>query len=184
MPTSEGTQAQRGPAGSGSARTTAQIALESLERRQLLKVAEVNPPAEFLFEDGDEPEKVDPDTRFQIASVSKYVTGAAIGTIVDEGKLKWETKVTDIIPEFRLYNSYVTEDFNIKDLLTHRSGMGLGAGDLMLWPDSSTFTKEEIIHNLRYLKQTSSFRTKYVYDNLLYLIAGEVADRDSGQSWE
>ncbi|MCK7540508.1 MAG: beta-lactamase family protein [Marinilabiliales bacterium] len=70
--------------------------------------------------------------------------------------------------------AYVTEDFNIKDLLTHRSGMGLGAGDLMLWPDSSTFTKEEIIHNLRYLKQTSSFRTKYDYDNLLYLVAGEV----------
>ncbi|MDZ7633616.1 MAG: serine hydrolase [Bacteroidales bacterium] len=100
------------------------------------------------------------------------------------GKISWETKVIDIIPEFRLYNSYVTEDFNIKDLLTHRSGMGLGAGDLMLWPDSSTFTKEEIIHNLRYLKQTSSFRTKYDYDNLLYLVAGEVVARVSGQSWE
>ncbi len=128
--------------------------------------------------------KTDENTLFAIASNSKAFTAAALGILVDEGKVSWETKVADIIPEFRLYNSYVTEDFNIKDLLTHRSGMGLGAGDLMLWPDSSTFTKEEIIHNLRYLKQTSSFRTKYDYDNLLYLVAGEVVARVSGQSWE
>jgi len=128
--------------------------------------------------------KTDENTLFAIASNSKAFTSAALGILVDEGKLTWETKVTDIIPEFRLYNSYVTEDFNIKDLLTHRSGMGLGAGDLMLWPDSSSFTKEEIIHNLRYLKQVSSFRTKYDYDNLLYLVAGEVVVRVSGQSWE
>ena len=128
--------------------------------------------------------KTDENTLFAIASNSKAFTAAALGILVDEGKISWETKVIDIIPEFRLYNSYVTEDFNIKDLLTHRSGMGLGAGDLMLWPDSSTFTKEEIIHNLRYLKQTSSFRTKYDYDNLLYLVAGEVVARVSGQSWE
>ncbi len=128
--------------------------------------------------------KTDENTLFAIASNSKAFTSAALGILVDEGKLTWETKVTDIIPEFRLYNSYVTEDFNIKDLLSHRSGMGLGAGDLMLWPDSSAFTKEEIIHNLRYLKQTSPFRTKYDYDNLLYLVAGEVVARVSGQSWE
>jgi CubicO group peptidase (beta-lactamase class C family) len=128
--------------------------------------------------------KTDENTLFAIASNSKAFTAAALGILVDEGKLRWETKVIDVIPEFRLYNAYVTEDFNIKDLLTHRSGMGLGAGDLMLWPDSSVFTKEEIIHNLRYLKQTSSFRTKYDYDNLLYLVAGEVVARVSGQSWE
>jgi CubicO group peptidase (beta-lactamase class C family) len=128
--------------------------------------------------------KTDENTLFAIASNSKAFTSAALGILIDEGKLTWETKVTDIIPEFRLYNSYVTEDFNIKDLLTHRSGMGLGAGDLMLWPDSSTFTTEEIIHNLRYLKQTSPFRTKYDYDNLLYLVAGEVVARVSGQGWD
>jgi CubicO group peptidase (beta-lactamase class C family) len=128
--------------------------------------------------------KADENTLYAIASNSKAFTSAALGILVDEGKLRWDTKVIDIIPEFRLYNAYVTEDFNIKDLLSHRSGMGLGAGDLMLWPDSSSFTKEEIIHNLRYLKQTSSFRTKYDYDNLLYLVAGEVVDRVSGQSWE
>ncbi len=129
-------------------------------------------------------QKTDENTLFAIASNSKAFTAAALGILIDEGKLTWETKVIDIIPEFRLYNSYVTEDFNIKDLLTHRSGMGLGAGDLMLWPDSSAFTKEEIIHNLRYLKQVSSFRTKYDYDNLLYLVAGEVVARVAGQGWE
>lgn len=128
--------------------------------------------------------KTDENTLFAIASNSKAFTAAALAILIDEGRLTWETKVIDIIPEFRLYNEYVTADFNITDLLTHRSGMGLGAGDLMLWPDSSTFTREEIIHNLRYLRQVSSFRTKYDYDNLLYIVAGEVVSRVSGQSWE
>lgn len=128
--------------------------------------------------------KMDENTLFAIASNSKAFTSAALGILVDEGKLTWETKVIDIIPGFRLYNSYVTEDFNIKDLLTHRSGMGLGAGDLMMWPDSASFTRDDIIHNLRYLKQTSSFRTRYDYDNLLYIVAGVVVERVSGSSWE
>jgi len=121
--------------------------------------------------------RTDENTLFGIASNSKAFTAAALAILVDEGKLTWNTKVIDVIPEFRLYNSYVTEDFSIKDLLTHRSGMGLGAGDLMLWPDSSSFTREDIIHNLRYLRQVSPFRTKYDYDNLLYIVAGEVVAR-------
>ena len=128
--------------------------------------------------------KVDVRTIFGIASNSKAFTTAALGMLVDEGKLTWETKVTDIIPEFRLYSPYVTEEFTIKDLLTHRSGLGLGAGDLMIWPDSSNFTRKDIIHNLRYLKPVSGFRTKYDYDNNLYIVAGEVLERISGMSWE
>jgi CubicO group peptidase (beta-lactamase class C family) len=129
-------------------------------------------------------EKTDEHTLFAIASNTKAFTVAALGILIDEGKLRWDTKVTDIIPEFRLYDSYVTEDFMIKDLLTHRSGMGLGAGDLMGWPDSADFSTAEIIRNLRYLKQTSPFRTRYDYDNMLYIVAGEVVARVSGQSWE
>ncbi len=128
--------------------------------------------------------KMDENTRFSVASNSKAFTSAALGILVDEHKIDWNTKVVDIIPEFRLYNSFVTEDFNIKDLLCHRSGMGLGAGDLMIWPDGAGFTTEDIIHNLRFLKQVSSFRTKYDYDNLLYIVAGEVVKRVSGMSWE
>jgi len=129
-------------------------------------------------------EKVDENTLFGIASNSKAFTAAAIGILIDEGKLTWDDKVIHHIPEFRMYNSYVTEEFTIRDLLTHRSGLGLGAGDLMFWPDSSNFTMKDIIYNLRYLKPVSGFRTKYDYDNLLYMVAGEVIARVSGKSWE
>ncbi|MEO6302683.1 MAG: serine hydrolase domain-containing protein, partial [Bacteroidia bacterium] len=129
-------------------------------------------------------QKVDEHTLFGIASNSKAFTVAALGVLVDEGKITWDDKVTDYIPEFRMYNPYVTEDFTIRDLLTHRSGLGLGAGDLMFWPDSNNFTKKDIIHNLRYLKQVSGFRTKYDYDNLLYIVAGEVIAKVAGISWE
>lgn len=129
-------------------------------------------------------QKVDENTLFGIASNTKAFTVAALGILVDEGKLKWDDKVTDYIPEFKMYNPYVTEEFTVRDLLTHRSGLGLGAGDLMFWPDSSSFTKKDMIHNLRYLKQVSSFRTKYDYDNNMYMVAGEVLARASGTSWE
>lgn len=128
--------------------------------------------------------KVDEHTLFGIASNSKAFTAAALGMLVDEGKLKWTDRVTDYIPHFKMYNPYVTANFTIADLLTHRSGLGLGAGDLMIWPDSSSFTKKDIIHNLRYLKPVSDFRTQYDYDNLLYIVAGEVVAKASGISWE
>ena len=129
-------------------------------------------------------EKVDANTLFGIASNSKAFTTAALGILADEKKLTWNDKVTDYIPEFQLYDPWVTREFTIRDLLTHRSGLGLGAGDLMIWPGSNNFTLQEIIHNLRYLKPVSSFRTKFDYDNLLYIVAGEVIARVSGMSWE
>ena len=132
----------------------------------------------------DSKKPMDENTLVGIASNSKAFTAAALGMLIDEGKLKWDSKVTDFIPEFKMYNPYVTEEFTVADLLTHRSGLGLGAGDLMMWPDSSDFTKGDIIHNLRYLKPVSSFRTKYDYDNNLYIVAGEVIARASGMSWE
>jgi CubicO group peptidase (beta-lactamase class C family) len=129
-------------------------------------------------------EKVDENTLFGIASNSKAFTAAALGILIDEGKLKWDDKVRDYIPEFKLYSPYVTEEFTIRDLLTHRSGMGLGAGDLMFFPDSSDFTLKDILYNLRFLKPVSGFRTKYDYDNNLYIVAGEVVARVSGKSWD
>lgn len=129
-------------------------------------------------------QKVDENTLFGIASNSKAITAAALGILKEEGKLGWDSKVTDFIPEFKMYDPYVTAEFTIRDLLTHRSGLGLGAGDLMFWPDHNDFSKADIIHNLRHLKPVSSFRSKYDYDNLLYIVAGEVVARASGQSWE
>ncbi len=128
--------------------------------------------------------KVDENTLFGIASNSKAFTAAAIGILADEGKLKLDDKVTDYIPEFKLYDPWVTSEFTIRDLLTHRSGLGLGAGDLMDFPDSTNFTMKDVIHNLRYFKPVSSFRSKFDYDNQLYKVAGEVVTRVSGMSWE
>lgn len=129
-------------------------------------------------------QKVDENTLFGIASNSKAFTVAALGMLVDEGKIKWDDRVTDYIPEFKLYSPYVTDAFTIRDLLTHRSGLGLGAGDLMFWPDSNNFSLNDVIHNLRYLKPVSGFRTKYDYDNLLYIVAGTVVSRITGMPWE
>jgi len=129
-------------------------------------------------------QKTDENTLFGIASNSKAFTCTALGILVDEGKIKWDDKVRDYIPEFKLYSPYVTEEFTIRDLLTHRSGLGLGAGDLMFFPDSSDFVLKDIIYNLRFMKQVSGFRTKYDYDNLLYIVAGEVVSRVSGKSWD
>ncbi len=129
-------------------------------------------------------QKTDEHTLFGIASNSKAFTAAALAILADEGKIKWDDKVRDYIPAFTMYDPYVTEAFTIRDLLTHRSGLGLGAGDLMFWPDSADFSKKDIIHNLRYLKSVSGFRTKYDYDNLLYIVAGEVIAKASGLSWE
>ena len=127
--------------------------------------------------------KVDPDTLFQIGSNTKAFTAAALAMLVDEGKLRWDDKVIDHLPHFRLYDPYVTREFTIRDLLTHRSGLGLGAGDLMIFP-ATDMTRAEIMQGMRHLKPVSSFRAKYDYDNLLYMVAGELIPAVTGQSWE
>lgn len=123
-------------------------------------------------------------TNFAIASNSKAFTSAALALLVEDGKLSWNDKVRKHIPEFTMYNPYVTENFNIRDLITHRSGLGLGVGDLMIVPDGSDFTMDDILSSFQHFKPTSAFRTKYDYDNLLYLVAGEVIKRVSGKTWE
>lgn len=128
-------------------------------------------------------QKVDGNTLFGIASNSKSFTAAALAILVDEGKINWDDKVINYLPEFKMYNDYVTNEFTIRDLLTHKSGLGLGAGDLMIWPDGHNFTPKDIVKNIQYLKPVSAFRTKYDYDNLLYVIAGEVIEKVSGKSW-
>ncbi|MFG4002411.1 serine hydrolase [Flavobacterium aquidurense] len=123
-------------------------------------------------------------TNFQIASNSKAFTTAALSILEDEGKLKWTDKVKNYIPEFKMYNDYVTENFNIQDLLTHRSGLGLGVGDLMFFPDGSDFTIKDVVTSFQHFKPVSAFRTKFDYDNLLYIVAGELIAKVSGMSYE
>lgn len=129
-------------------------------------------------------EKVDEHTLFSIASNSKAFTTMAIGMLAEEGKLSWDDKVVQYIPEFTMYDSYVQAHFTIRDLVTHRSGLGLGAGDLMFIPDGADFTVDDILRSFQYQKPVSEFRTKYDYDNLLYIVAGEVIHRVSGLSWD
>jgi CubicO group peptidase (beta-lactamase class C family) len=129
------------------------------------------------------PAPVDIDTLFQIGSNTKAFTAAALAILVDEHKIRWDDKVIDTIPEFRLYDPYVTREFTLRDLLSHRSGLGTGAGDLMFYPNTD-FSRAEMIRGLRYLKPVSSFRSQYAYDNLLYMVAGQVVATVSGQTWD
>ena len=123
---------------------------------------------------------VDAYTNFQIASNSKAFTTAALAILVDEGKISWKDKVVKYLPEFKMYNDYVTQNFMIEDLLCHRSGLGLGVGDLMGFPDGSDFTINDVMTSFQYFKPVSPFRTQFDYDNLLYWVAGELIARVSG----
>ncbi|HLY18049.1 MAG TPA: serine hydrolase [Bryobacteraceae bacterium] len=130
-----------------------------------------------------EPAPVDEHTLFGIASNSKAFTTAALAILVDEGKIKWDDPVIDHLEWFQMYDPYVTHEITIRDLLTHRSGMGLGEGDLLFFPPSS-YTRDEILHKLRFMKPASSFRSRYAYDNLLYLAAGQIIPAVTGKPWE
>ncbi len=128
-------------------------------------------------------EKVNENSAFAIASNSKAFTTTALALLVERDMLKWDDKVVDIIPEFRMYDEYVTNHFNIQDLLTHRSGLGLGAGDLMFIPPGTNFTMQDVVTSFQYFEPQSDFRASYDYDNLLYMVAGEVIERVSGKSY-
>ncbi len=128
------------------------------------------------------PAEVDEQTLFGIASNTKAFTAAALAILIDEGKLDWDDKVVDLLPNFRLYDPYATAELTVKDLLVHRSGLGLGAGDLLYFPPSD-YSVEEIAYRLRFIKPANSFRATYNYDNALYLIAGLVVEKVSGMSW-
>jgi len=126
---------------------------------------------------------VDAQTLFGIASNTKAFTATALGILVDEGKIRWDAPVIDYVPWFQMSDPYVTREMTVRDLLVHRSGLGLGAGDLLWWPPS-TYNRKEIARRLRYIPLATSFRSAYAYDNVLYLVAGEVIEAVSGQSWE
>jgi CubicO group peptidase (beta-lactamase class C family) len=126
---------------------------------------------------------VDEHTMFGIGSNTKAFTTAALATLVDEGKLSWDDPVYQRLPGFVMYDPYVSHEMTIRDLLTHRSGMGLGEGDLLFWPHS-TYTRDEIIYKLRFMKPASSFRSHYAYDNLLYMTAGQIIPAVTGVSWD
>jgi CubicO group peptidase (beta-lactamase class C family) len=126
---------------------------------------------------------VDANTLFGIGSNTKAFTAAALATLVDGGKIHWDDPVNDHLPGFVMNAPYVSKEMQIRDLLCHRSGLGLGEGDLMFWPHT-TFTREEVVYRLRYLKPATSFRTTFAYNNLMFLTAGQVVAAVSGKSWD
>jgi len=126
---------------------------------------------------------VDEHTMFGIGSNTKAFTTAALAGLVDAGKLSWDDPVYQRLPGFVMYDPYVSHEITIRDLLAHRSGMGLGEGDLLFWPPT-TYTRDEIIYKLRFMKPASSFRSRYAYDNLLYMTAGQIIPAVTGVSWE
>ncbi|SFI58285.1 CubicO group peptidase, beta-lactamase class C family [Kaistella treverensis] len=128
-------------------------------------------------------QKMTDETLVGIASNSKGFTATALALLADEGKLNFDDKVTKYIPEFQMYDPYVTQNVTIKDLITHRAGLGLGQGDLMFFPEGGNLSVNDIIHNVRYLKPENPFRTTLDYNNIMFIVAGEVIHRVSGLSW-
>lgn len=128
--------------------------------------------------------EVDGETLFGIASLTKAFTSTAIALLVQEGKLDWNDPVRMHIPEFAMYSEEVGAQFTLTDLLTHRSGLPLGAGDLMLYPQGGDFEMADVLKAFQYFEAETPFRSEFAYNNLLYLIAGEAVARVSGMPFE
>ena len=128
------------------------------------------------------PAPVDEHTLFAIASNTKAFTAASLSMLADEGKLSLDDRVVDHLPGFRMSDPYVTGQMRIRDLLTHRSGLGLGAGDLLFWPGSD-YRNEEVVRRLKDVPLKTGFRERYAYDNILYAVATRVIEEVSGQSY-
>jgi len=128
------------------------------------------------------PEPVDAHTLFAIASNTKAFTAASLSMLADEGKLSLDDRVVDHLPWFRMSDAYVTQEMRLRDLLAHRSGLGLGAGDLLYWPGTD-YSNEDVARRLAHVPLSGSFRGQYAYDNILYGVAQLVVEKASGQSY-
>ncbi len=129
------------------------------------------------------PDPVDADTIFPTGSTGKAFTVADLAILVDQGRIGWDDKVIDHLPGFQMYDPWVTREMTIRDLLVHRSGLGLGEGDLLFVPRSN-ISRKEAVKRLRYLKPASSFRYGFAYDNILYMVVGQLIEAVTGKTWE
>jgi CubicO group peptidase (beta-lactamase class C family) len=124
---------------------------------------------------------VDEHTLFAIASNSKAFTAATLAILVDQGKLKWDDKVVDRLPYFRLQDDYATREMTVRDLLSHRGGLGTFSGDLIWY--GTDYSAEEVVKHARYIPTASSFRSHYDYSNVMFITAGEVVHQITGMPW-
>jgi CubicO group peptidase (beta-lactamase class C family) len=127
-------------------------------------------------------EKVDGNSLFAIASNTKAFTATALAILVDEGKINWTDRVRDYLPWFELYDPYVSDNFTIRDLLTHRSGLKTFSGDLIWY--GTKLSREEVVRNAKYLEPTFGFRGGWGYSNIMYIAAGLIIEEVTGQSWD
>ncbi|WP_428156648.1 serine hydrolase [Brevundimonas sp.] len=130
-----------------------------------------------------QPARADEHTLFAIASNTKNVTAAALAILVDEGKVKWDEPVKTYLPGFTLSDPYIGEHITVRDTLSHRAGFGLGAGDLLFWPNSDR-TRAEVLAQAAFVPIEDGFRARYHYCNLMFVVAGAVLEAAAGLSWE
>lgn len=127
--------------------------------------------------------KVTDSTLFAIASLSKAFTATAILILEERNQVSLKDKVVKYIPEFKMYDEYITNIITIEDLLSHRSGLPSYAGDLLLLPDNSSFKMDNLLNVYEHFEPEEDFRTTFNYNNILYIIAGEIISRVSGVSY-
>ena len=129
------------------------------------------------------PARADEHTLFAIASNTKNVTAAALAILVDEGKVAWDAPIRTYLPGFTLSDPYIGEHITVRDTLSHRAGFGLGAGDLLFWPNSDR-TRAEVLAQAAFVPIEDGFRARYHYCNLMFVVAGAVIEAVSGLTWE
>jgi CubicO group peptidase (beta-lactamase class C family) len=148
----------------------------------IVKNGEVVFSKAYGFANSETKKVVDPETIFGIASCSKAFTAACLGILVDEGELAWSDRVIDYFPEFKLFDPYITREMQIQDLLSHRSGLQTFDGDLLWY--GTNYTREEVVNRIQYRENSYSFRSRFGYQNVMYIAAGEVIRKVSGMSWD
>jgi CubicO group peptidase (beta-lactamase class C family) len=135
----------------------------------------------FGVREAGKPERIDADTVFQVASVSKPITSTVMAALMGDGRIDWDDRVIDHDPSFRMYNPFVTRELRLRDLLCHRSGLPDHCGDLL---EDIGYDRDEILRRLRFQPPASSFRTQYAYTNFGYSEASYAAAKACGDSWE
>lgn len=125
---------------------------------------------------------VDENTIFAIGSNTKAFTATALGLLVQDSQLSWDDPVLQYLPDFQLSDPYVTRAIKVRDLLCHRSGLPTWGGDLLSY--GSTYTQDEILHRIRHIPLTLSFRSDYGYSNMMFSAAGKIVTAVTQSSWE
>jgi len=136
----------------------------------------------FGLRNSETKEAVTPETQFGIASCSKAFTAACLGILVDEGKIKWTDPVVKHYPKFKMYDPYITSEMQVQDLVCHRSGLQTFDGDLLWY--GTNYTREDVVERIQFRENPYSFRSRFGYQNVMFIVAGELIKEVSGQSWD